>query len=531
MIPKDNLKTIFNAFFWLAIVSLFFALFWQNSVLTQSWNYLFFRQSDDYAMLLSIKSIQKDLMDGHVAPLISSFWYGYGFEFWGGYSLVTLPFGLLDSSIAMQLAARLISVAAFFAAIYFAAKIFSLFCRDEYLKKIFALFLLFSPIIPEWSTRINVNPLTLVWGTLGLYMFLKYKMAMNLDRKNLAISAICVGAAIGGKLTGVFWVPAFYLLLLNYENFAKNSLTFTFALIPSAIFFAYPKIFLFPFFRQDVLGFFDTLAFYIRYASVNYNSIDLSSPWSNFTEGFGVKFMSPIVLVVLVAMGILYASKSSKKNQKDFLILLLWPVLVLAYLVFTFKKGPGHMAAYFITVYVLLGLGFAGFQILKKYSVTAAFALLILHVCLQFGPFRETLLAYSDRGSSEVFKQQDEINRDLKVILGSTPPKDLYFIRPAFTILPYSSFDAGFIDQMSEPMNLLGDSCGQGRANFIMIKTGTIPTIESLDSHAQGRDLFEKSRHDTLAFLDTGLCGGSHYEKVLEKYGTVVFRKTPELTK
>ena len=522
-----QLKYLFstNLIYKIAIVGIFLYLFAANFTISSSWDLLALRSVDDVAIQYSIRRFQLATLSGDWITVFSFVDYAYGFAFWSLNGLLHLPFFLIGSEQLQIIVGRQISLVFIFVGIYFIGKIIEEINREfglagnkyEVLTVIATM-----PIIGIIGTKTHVNAQTLFFSILSLYFIVRKP---PLSTKNMFMSAVFGGIAIGMKLTSVLILPIVSLLILGklkergIVKKVQSQVRYLSVTALVALFSFAPLLFLMPFYKSQYQIIVATFSVY-----KGLGGGDRSSLGTRLLDGIGL-FVSPTALLVsLVGFVILIFIERKRRNFTVFSVLtgLLVGIAIAAA---TVHKSSFYMGNYLISIGFFFPLGILALnqmkfsEFIKK--VISSFVI-ILMVFSGWG-YRNLLMKtdYSffkmsnDPQVRELIIARNEIYIQISPI--SLPTRVLM---DCTSVFPLSNFIDG-----AEVRFLYGDLSNYqsetwGVYEFISVNIENYYGFVPVDTSK----LMTPEQSVRKVLLETGTIDGVKYSKIYENRNVAVFK-------
>ena len=516
----------------LAILAfLFFYQFIKNFYLA-NWEILAITNVDDLAIQGSIHSMQKALLSGNWGEIFGNFDYAYGNGFWLLNSILLLPFYFLPDEKFIIIIGREISLIFVFASIYLLGLIVKrLRPKEEIAKYVIMVLVAIMPLIASITCKLHVNPQAIFFGLLALYLLLDEKV---LTKKELNLSAVFLGVAIGLKLTSILIAPIIGLVLLyrlhEQKNLQLKNITIygTITLLV-AILCAFPMLLAFPFFFDEVKNFFHSFSEF-----KNMNSISRADQsWSEIIRATISPYLMNVwtfCLITISSTMLLIIDYRSKKYLSSIIFLPLLP-LILA-VIFMINKPAFWIDSYLISIIVLFPIGLLGIASLPiNSSIKNSILILILTLEIVCGyNFRRSEFAnyYDLATSSRIQTKLQALDEMKKIIHLDKPIKLLQDINAVF---PYSSFDKEIFELRSS----FGDIKSMkesGKFDFIVLNAKEIHHFtgdKKIDSFKKYQSLNGLSGLELEAAMrqklkNSGQFFDLKYELVYDNYETEVYR-------
>jgi hypothetical protein len=434
----------------LAILAfLFFYQFIKNFYLA-NWEILAITNVDDLAIQASVNSMQKALLTGNWGKIFGNFDYAYGNGFWLLNSILLLPFYFLPDEKFIIIIGREISLIFVFASIYLVGLIAKrLRPQEEIAKYVITILVAIMPIIASITCKLHVNPQAIFFGLLALYLLIDEKAV---TKKELNLSAVFLGVAIGFKLTSILIAPIIGLVLLyrlhEQKNLhLKNITIYSTLTLLTAIFCAFPMLLAFPLFLGEVSNFFHSFQ---EFKDMNLIS-RADQSWSQIIRGTISPYLMNVWTFCLIAISsimLLVSDYRSKKYLSSIIVLPLIP-LILA-VIFMVNKPAFWIDSYLISIIVLFPIGLLGIASLPTNSnIKNSILILILTLEIVCGyNFRRSEFAnYYDLANSPQIQTKLKALDEMREIIHLDKPIKL--LQDINAVFPYSSFDKEIAEMRS----------------------------------------------------------------------------------
>jgi hypothetical protein len=432
----------------LILLSWFAFLFWQNTLISNSFANLSLREVDDLAFQVTLRNIH----NGIHSNSWHSFWaardYGYGWLFWAIHALLTYPFYLLGSESAIIIAAREISLVFATAGVWVSWLCVKRLTGCEAGRFIVVSVLLTCPILIGCALRFHTHMQVFFFSAEALY----FVLIANGNDSRLRKAAMFAGCAAGSKLIGLFILPTLGLIYLSqiYQNELStreklNQLLVPFLYFTIAFIFAwYPLLFLAPYFRSDIDLFVYTTKFYIKR-----NATNLGGPENEHSANilknvlFTSYFSWPVWSGLLASVGL--GIKSKSKSGNILILCLIGLIIPLGYLFFRSKAGPWETSTYLIPLLPVVICLSAGLIRSGRLGQIALGSIVLINILLNSESLLGHSLRYQRQLNSVDFKfKESQAKSFLQFIPETKKDRKIRILKDYRLILPVSELSAGY---------------------------------------------------------------------------------------
>ena len=353
---EDRFKILTVRFCYSLIGLIILALFVENFIFSESMGLLGFREIDDVAFQVTLRSIHAG---GRYLNIND---YAYGWIFWAPMALITYPFYLINKyfSVAWPLIVvpRQISLAFAVASLYYLRKILVLKKIPEYACAVALLVFLLFPTVGYFSLRFGTVNAIMFFSLLTFYFALKDAPSTQKGRRNIILSFAVAG---GIKLSGLLIGPiVFILVLMNYRPeslkeggkvFIRSFLFFLFCLI----LFTNPMLLDAPFHFGRARDYWELLSHFI---SITKLSGDTLAPYMRFYNGvFGNDFNFGMLFILYFGF---FLFKTQNKYEKILKYTLILGIPLIAAILMFSVNNSASLGSYFTSVSFLLIVGVIG---------------------------------------------------------------------------------------------------------------------------------------------------------------------------
>lgn len=516
------------------LIAIFGNLFFENFILSNSWEVLSLRSIDDYAMQDSIRSMQKLLVSGDWKRVFGFFDYAYGNAFWLINAVFLLPLYYINDAQFLIVAGREISLFFVFWSIYLIGLIIDLiYPNARQLKYPVLIAIATMPMVTIISTKLHVNAQYMFLGILSFYLLIRDPI---LNRRSLVWSGFFAGMAVGFKLTGVIIIPLLGLTLLNRlwqqanAHIIKDTMIFFMIFVLTSVACTAPAMLLFPFYTDELNS---TYKVFLLFK--NMGSGDTPGGTSFIAETFWY-YLSPISLLSVLLLFVVLIAHDLKR--KTYISLYIFGVIVTSVILIitVAHKGPLYIATYILSIAFFLPFGLLGISDIKISNL----AKIVMAYCVVIAGFiyggehrAAILTSYNFSKMIENENTQRQL-RALEEIRHLVYPLKLpiRFLQDSTAIFPATRF----IDGVDGAINYgdLKEKSTWGAFDYILLNskdyygkrmTSTVRNQKLPFSQLSGADLEETTRE---LLHDTGMYYGRKYRLIYDGYDSLLYKLVSE---
>jgi hypothetical protein len=524
--------------------TLFLLLFFQNLILSSSYEIMGIRDIDDVAFHHILNKNFPDLVHFKIDRLIKINDYGYGNIFWLTYSILTLPFLLLAKlSPSLEFLAiaspREIALIFGFLSVFIFYKILGFFFKSEFSKLIVTLIFVSFPVFAWLTMKFGTGTFLMFLSLSTFYLTLKYQN--NLNKKNIAKIATCAAACCATKLNGFFLMPVIILIIANrlrYQIHRENmalSWTFVWRFIIFWTLFTLPALFLSPFKPQYLTKFLETIG---HFSSTTSSSSGLNLTTTEyFRLGILDNFVSLPIFIILglvTITKIIFTFKNKEKFGSDFLVFTTTILVTLLYLTHNIKLEPKFIANYFSAVSFLILLPLCLFENQKKFQKPFLLMIFLLHIFLSGTNIKNQYFQHFQSLNSSKTQELLKTQKQMERIVGNKNSynKPIYALADYRAIFAISNLREGIYSAGSfENSNTLLDFAPNG-FDYIVLHQDSVgfmkqeefdQMIENCNSEIANNRI--KTRELEQNLINNNVFAGQKYEKVLEEGNIIMLKK------
>lgn len=513
-----------------ALVLLF--LFFQNFILSSSFDILMFRGVDDFAFQHTLRKGHENILHFKIDQLFKLYDYGYGWLFWITHIVITFPFyliSLLGSDFLLISTARNISLLFMAGGSFFLFRSVRKYTNDKYIPYFAVLLFISYPYFAYSAMSFRTIAQGSFFCILTFYLTIRNDQLLKRDLKYIAIS---LAACLGTKLSTGLFAPLIALFLidrfgwkLNKENF-KKALYFLKYFIPSSIFFINPSLFASPFKWSLFTNYRDVMAGYLNSVQANHGSGD------DFILNFKGAFLTPFLFkYILIIVAILFLLKiffdlrdRKKQNRFDFLYIFIFMIGSSLYLSNHIKMGSTYITNYFFSFSFLLIFSVVILDKLNnKLKLSILVALVTSNLFLNFPAIKNNYLDHHNRYKSDRTQTLIKSQKELQELVGDPSQKLNLLIGHRAPVI-YSNFKKNItITSIFDNISVM-EKWNNPEYDYILLHRDSKAflgdkefqeNIKQADISFQER--WNQSRKIIQSLIKTGQFRDSQYKKVYDK--------------
>jgi len=498
------------------LIGIFLYYFFENLLLSASWEVVSFRNIDDFAMQSSLHNFHNALISGDWKKVLTFFDYAYGNIFWLINGLLLLPLYFLGSPQALIVAGRELSLIYVFANIYLIGLVLDRINPNlKAFKFPIQISIALMPMVAIISTKFHVNAQSIFFGTAAFYFLVKQD---KITSKAVMISGLCSGIAIGLKLTAIILLPLLIstLAIKNYRAPLKYTIRLVFFYLSIAcilgIFFTKPALFLFPYFSGEWGNTYDRLFFFKNISSYESN---ITPKLIYDTLSF---YFDPLTLSFFIAFYVLLSIEGFK--NRSFIVPLIFLNILFGFLLILNieHKGAIYIATYFISLSFFIPIGISGVSTLRflnpRQQILLAYSIVICGLAYGMSYRVAIYDAYRVDYYSIAYSKDTQIKlsalADIKSLI-SPFASEVKVLQDINTIFPVTAFSRGALIKF-----IYGDlkvNSSSETYNYILLSTKGY--------YAKDDDLIEENIRRIL--INSGTYLGKKYRLIYNSNDTLLY--------
>ena len=406
--------------------------------------------SNDLAFQYSMRKVHTALISNDYIAVITSNDYGYGFFFWLLYSLIALPAFLFQSTTALIVTPRLLSMLFIVITFIFSLKIFELYSPRNYTSKLcFLLALMVFPVLSYFAIKFGTVAQVTMFNTITLYYVARHRIW---TLKKLSMLALLCGAAIGTNLTGAFvLLPVAFKLASDYryrvnKRSIRHGSFFIVILLLFALTLTTPTWLLYFKDRSLFENFANTLQYFTDRVAQNYGT--KKTP---VEERFLVGIILPLGGVVSYSIIALSNIASLVKQPRKWFFIVLPAFIIQFFLLYKVGHGTWFVMNYYSAYFMVFLLPF--FVLPKSLNMKVIlFGIFTLSLvfCYLTKSFVSTGFAFNlsffplgvfQNQNSDITRKGIKLQDILKKKLIVSKTKNTLIVHDCRVILPYTDLD------------------------------------------------------------------------------------------
>ena len=412
---------VFRTAFIIIFTCIFLVIFFQNLLLSSSFELLSFRSIDDYAFQSVLRRYHERMLDLRFDSLFKLYDYGYGWIFWIINIIITFPFYIIslfyDESLLIVVP-RLISQIFTFATAFILFKILKIYSKDEYIPYFGALLYLSFPFFAYTSMSFRTIAQINFFSALSFYYTVCPK---EFSRFYIKRVSIVFAAAVGTKLSAALLSPLLVFIIFDRAGYKFKKEELLVYLYGLKIFLLYLVLFMNPSFFVAIFEpelFTEHAAvimYYANHITTDYGGT--SSLYSKIVQSYSTSYLSFPVLIITLFL-LLFSALKKEKYQLHYIYILLFLLFSSIFLANHVKLGTSYITNYFSAYSFLLLVSLAFFKTFStKIKISLLSVLIILNISMNYSHIKSGYLEHYNTVNSDRYALMKKSQYELKNII------------------------------------------------------------------------------------------------------------------